>query len=61
MLDWMILYLVVAYLGTLLLGYLQTRKPDTMSGTETSHEDLYATAAVTAASISALACCTYCQ
>jgi hypothetical protein len=54
MLDWMILYLVVAYLGTLLLGYLQTRKPDTMPGTETSHEDLYATAALTALCVQAL-------
>jgi hypothetical protein len=48
MLDWMIIYLVVAYISTLLLGYLQTRKPDTMPGTETNHEDLYATAALTA-------------
>jgi len=55
MLDWMIIYLVVAYIGTLVLGYLQTRKPDTpIIGEPRGYEDLYATAAVTALCVQAL-------
>lgn len=57
MLDWMIAYLVVAYIGTLILGYMQTRLPDTMPGAgehETGKEELYATAALVALCVQAL-------
>ena len=57
MLDWMIAYLAVSYFGALILGYMQTRRPDTMPSSgehEAGREELYATAALVGLCVQAL-------